>query len=111
MILLGLLSIYKQKSYQGTKTVKKAVEIDLTPKEWEAIQANAISGSRLREVLKHTKSDTVLKYASPKQGVALSSAQINRIKAMGTSGYTNADIAKALGISPATVTKYLKKGG
>lgn len=90
---------------------KKAVEIDLTPKEWEAIEANAISGSRLREILKHAKSDTVLKYASPKQGIALSSAQINRIKAMGSSGYSNADIAEAMGISASTVTKYLKKGG
>ena len=87
---------------------KKSVQIEIEPKEWEAIQAGAISGSRLREILKHANEQTVLSYAAPKQGVSLSTAQINRIKAMGSSGYTNNQIAEAIGISPATVTKYLK---
>ena len=35
-----------------------------------------------------------------------STAKQNKIQAMKNSGYTNAEIAKALGVSASTVTKY-----
>ena len=85
----------------------KRTPIEITPKEWEAIQAGAISENELMKILKYTDIDTVRKYATPSSKRALSNAQIARIKAMSDAGYTNDDIAKALGISTSTVIDHL----
>ena len=91
---------------------KKDVMVEIEPREWEAIQRNAISPSKLRTILNNTDTDKVKKYASPKTDErALPNAKVNRIKAMGNSGYTLEEIAKALGISKTTVYKYLKGKG
>lgn len=85
---------------------KKKVEIEITPGEWEAIKNRAISTTKLKEILKNTNMDKVKEYASPKTN-ALSSAKVNRIRALSRSGYTNAEIAEAIGVSASTVQKYL----
>ena len=81
--------------------------ITITPKEWEAIQAGAISENELMKILKYTDIDTVRKYATPSSKRALSNAQIERIRAMSAAGYTNSDIAEALGVSTSTVIDHL----
>lgn len=85
---------------------KKNVQVDITPNEWEAIQNRAISTTKLRAILDNTDMDKVRDYASPKVNT-LSSAKVNRIQAMRNSGYTNAEIAEAVGVSTSTVQKYL----
>jgi hypothetical protein len=85
---------------------KKTVEVEITPKEWEAIQNRAVSTTKLRSILDNTNMDKVREYASPKTN-ALSSAKINIIQAMKNSGYTNAEIAARVGVSSSTVQKYL----
>ena len=88
---------------------KKDVQIDITPREWEAIQKNAVSPSKLRDILKNTDSDKVKKLASPKQSTtAIPKTKVNRIKAMANSGYTLEEIAEALGYSKSTIFKYVK---
>lgn len=82
--------------------------IEITDKEWEAIQAGAISENKLSQIINHTDTDKLRERATPRAKTALSTAKINRISAMKASGYTTAQIAKALGISSSTVTKYLK---
>lgn len=85
---------------------KKKVQVEVTPKEWEAIQNKAISTTKLRAILDNTDMDKIRDYASPKVN-SLSSAKVNRIQAMRNSGYTNAEIAEAVGVSTSTVQKYL----
>lgn len=85
----------------------KRTPIEISPKEWEAIQAGAISENELMKILKYTDIDTVRKYATPSSKRSLSKAQIARIKAMSDAGYTNDDIAKALGVSTSTVIDHL----
>ena len=88
---------------------KQDVLIDIEPREWEAIQANAVSPSKLRDILKNADSDKVKKLASPKpDNKNLPSAKINRIKAMATTGYTLEEIAEALGIPKSTAYYYIK---
>ena len=88
---------------------KKNVQIDISPREWEAIQKNAISPSKLREILKNTDSDKVKKLASPKVPAnTLPKTKQSLIKRMANSGYTLEDIAERLGISKSTVFKYVK---
>lgn len=81
--------------------------IDITDKEWEAIQAGAISKTQLKKILNNTDVGTLREKATPKTNLELSPAKISKIKTMSAS-YTIAQIAEAMNCSPATVTKYLK---
>ena len=82
--------------------------INITDKEWEAIQAGAISESKLIKILNNTDIDVLREKATPKTRNTVSQAQVNRIKALSASNYTLADIAKKLGLSTSTVASYLK---
>lgn len=82
--------------------------IEITAKEWEAIQAGAITENTLTKILNNTNIDTLRELATPKQTNVLSQSKINRIKLLAASGNTIAEIANALGVSTSTVTKYLK---
>lgn len=105
----------KQRELTEARTLvgAKREPIHITDLEWEAIQAGAISDSKLAQILNHTDSDAIKKLATPKSSSKeLSGAQKARIKAMFSSGYTTAEIADAIGISTSTVSKYAnsKKG-
>ena len=80
--------------------------IEITDKEWKAIQAGAITDNKLRQILNHTDTDALKERATPRSRTTLSTAKQNRIKAMRASGYTNAEIARMLNVSSSTVTKY-----
>ena len=86
----------------------KRTPIDITDKEWEAIQAGAISSTKLAQIINHVDSDVLRQRATPKANKTLSDAKINKIKSMKASGYTTAEIAKAIGVSTTTVSKHLK---
>lgn len=82
--------------------------IEIAPKEWEAIQAGAISESRLKQILDNTDIDKIRELATPRTTLQLSPSKISTIKAMSASNYTLEQIASKLGVSPSTVSKYLK---
>jgi len=83
-------------------------EIEITQKEWDAIQAGAISTHRLEQIMAYANIDVLRKFAMPRAQVSLSPAKIRRIENMAKSGYTTAEIAKAIGVSVTTVTTTLK---
>lgn len=85
----------------------KDTRITITDKEWEAIQAGAISDSKLTEILKYADSDKLKQRAMPKTTTELSTAKVNKIKYMSSIGYTNAEIAESLRISTSTVSNYI----
>lgn len=80
-------------------------KIDITPKEWEAIQAGAINNTTLTYILKKADSDKIKQYATPrKDNVKLSSSQITSLKTKMNSGkYTAAELASQYGISVSTL--------
>lgn len=80
--------------------------IDISPRQWEAIQAGALHKTTLEKVFDHADLDTLREYATPRGGKVLSDAKKARIQAMKASGYTNAEIGEALGISASSVSKY-----
>ena len=82
--------------------------IHITPKQWEAIQAGAISETRLNSILRYVQDDELKKLALPKTTTALSKAKQTKADAMRDSGYTIAEIADALGVSSGTVSSYLR---
>ena len=81
--------------------------IEITDREWEAIQAGAISEHKLKQILDNTDIDKLRERATPRTTKSLSTAKINRIKAMQAS-YTLQQIADKMGVSVSTVSKYLK---
>jgi hypothetical protein len=82
-------------------------QINITEKEWEAIQSGAISDNKLVQILNNTDLDLVKAYATPRTKQGVSSSKLARIKSMANSGYTQAEIADALGIPVSTVNNAL----
>lgn len=82
--------------------------IEISDREWEAIQAGAISETILKKILNNTDIDKLRERATPKLTNNLSSAQVSRIKAMAASNYSLSEISAKLGVSTTTVSKYLK---
>lgn len=85
----------------------KKETVKITDKEWEAIQAGAISENKLKQIIDNADIDTLRQRAMPRAAKTLSTAQQSKIKAMAASGYTTTDIAEALGISSSTALKYI----
>ena len=85
----------------------KREPILITDRDWEAIQAGAISENRLTQIINNVDTDKLRQRATPRATTTLSSAKVNKIASMNASGYTTAEIAEALGVSASTVSKYL----
>lgn len=90
------------------KVGSKRQPVDITQREWEAIQAGAISENVLTQILNNTDIDKVKELATPRTKTTPSDAKINRIAALKRSGYTIDEISKAVGLSTSTVVKYMK---
>jgi len=100
-------SLTKYRNKVGSIT-RKNRNIDITDREWEAIQAGAISETQLKKILNNTDTAKLRERATPRSTTSLSTAKINRIKTMSNSNYSMSEIADALGLSTSTVSKYLK---
>ena len=83
--------------------------VQITDKEWEAIQAGAISTSKLKTIINNADMDKVKQLAMPRSTKQLSQSKINHMATLRASGYTNAQIAQKLGVSTSTVIKYLNE--
>lgn len=91
------------------KVGAKRSPVTISEREWDAIQAGALSENRLTQVLRYADKETVRKLAMPKTQKGLSDAKINKINRMKEMGYTNEQIGKAVGISPSSVSYYINK--
>lgn len=103
----------KKASQQALTAARQSVgakreSIVINDREWEAIQAGAISENQLIKILNNTDTDSLRQRATPRSTNNLSQAKVNKIKAMNSSNYSLNEIAKALGVSASTVSKYLK---
>lgn len=97
---------------QAINASRKAVgahkqKVSITPKEWEAIQAGAISDNLLMNILNNADADIIRQYAMPNNRRELTTVQKNKIKIMNNTGYTLTDIADSLGVSPSTVSRVI----
>lgn len=81
--------------------------IDISPKEWEAIQAGAISNHFLEEILRNTDVQKVKELATPRTNVGLSNAKLSRVRSLFNAGYTQAEIAEQLGVSSSAIQNAL----
>ena len=86
---------------------KKRYRIQLTDREWEAIQAGAISNETMKKIIRYSDKDELKKRATPRTTTGLKATTKSRAKALLASGYTWADVAKQLGVSTTTLRKEL----
>ena len=82
--------------------------IDITDREWEAIQAGAITETKLRQILDFADIDVLRERATPRTQRGVTDAQLSRIRSLAANGYTTAEIAEAVGVSSSTVLRELK---
>jgi hypothetical protein len=99
------LSKYRQ---QLGSISRKDRNISITDREWEAIQAGAISENKLKQILSNTDIDVIRQRATPRATKTLSGGKIATIKAMAASNYSLEQIARKVGCSTSTVSDYLK---
>lgn len=102
-------ALTKYRNEVGSVSRKKR-NIDITDREWEAIQAGAISENLLIDILNNADGTKLRERATPRTSTTLSSAKIAKIQAYKNSNYTIAQIAAKLGVSTSTVSNYLKGG-
>ena len=103
----------KKKSQQYIEKYRKIYgaerkEIEISDKEWEAIQSGAVSENILNSIIANSNIDILRQKATPRTTRELSSSKIRLIKAYSNSNHTISEIASKLGISISTVEKYLK---
>lgn len=84
---------------------KKHSSIVISDREWEAIQAGAVSPTQLAKILNNTDMDRIRQLATPKVSYGMQPLQIATAKSMSNNGYTMAEIADRLGVSTSTISK------
>jgi hypothetical protein len=84
--------------------------IDITPQEWQAIQARAISPSRLSSILDHADLETIKSFATPRQTLKVQGTDLSRARQLIANGHTQFEVAQQLGISVTTLKNSLKGG-
>lgn len=90
------------------RTGAKKEPIEITPREWEAIQSGAVSNNVLTQILNNTNLDVIKQYATPRTRTGLSDSKISRARQLLNSGYTQAEVASTLGVSSSTLSTALK---
>lgn len=83
--------------------------VDITDKEWEAIQAGAVSSTTLSRILTRADKDRVRQLATPRASRGLSESMETRIRMMAANGCSIGEIAEQLGVSPSTVSRVTKE--
>lgn len=79
--------------------------IELTPKEWEAIQSGGIASTTMEKLVDLMDSDTLKQLAMPRDTTEINEYKAMRMKNMASAGYTQVEIARYFGISPSSVSK------
>ena len=81
--------------------------IKIEPREWEAIQAHAVSSNTLKKILNNADMDQVKQLAMPRSSPVMSQGKIARARNMFSQGRTASEIAEALDVSVSTLQKAL----
>lgn len=76
-----------------------------TAKEWEAIQAGAITKTKLVDILNNSDKDWMKQLATPRATTQLPASKIATIKSMLAAGYTQAEVAQRMGVSTTTINR------
>jgi predicted transcriptional regulator len=93
-----------------TRVGARKKQIEITESQWKAIQAGAISKTKLERILDNADIEKVKELATPRAKQSLSTADLARASAMLGRGNTLAEVAEFLGVSTTTLTEGLADG-
>lgn len=85
----------------------KKPTVTITDREWEAIQAGAVSKTTFNEALRYMDQDALKERAMPKTRKVMPPAKVGLAKAKLNAGYTQQEVADQLGISVSTLKRYV----
>lgn len=105
----------KKESNRALKEARHRVgasktKVPISDRQWEAIQAGAVSKTMLGKILDNADLDRVKELATPKPKVLMDNATTARAKSLAAQGLTQAEIARVLGMSLTTLKKGLADG-
>ena len=81
--------------------------VTITPREWEAIQAHAVSYNTLMKILNNSDMDHIKQLSMPRTSPIMSPAKITRARNMLKQGRTTSEVAEALEVSVSSLQKAL----
>lgn len=94
---------YQALTEMRRRTGADKARVEITQSEWNAIQAGAVSDSKLSDILDNANMDIVRDLATPKSKVLMTPANTRRAMGMLSDGYTRAEVAAHLGVSLSTL--------
>jgi hypothetical protein len=106
----------KKVKYQALEEARtrygaKKQDIKITDREWDAIQAGAISPTQLKSILTNTDTKKLKTRAMPRIATVMTPTKMTRARTMAASGYMPSEIADALGVAVSTITSALESEG
>ena len=87
---------------------EKRYRIELTDREWEAIQAGAISDTQFQKVLRYSDKTKIKERALPRASTGMKATTKSRARVLLNSGYAPSTVAKELGVSVDALAKEFK---
>lgn len=91
------------------RTGADKIKVTITDREWEAIQAGALSSKKLSDVLKHSDPDRIRELAMPRTATVATKAVMSRARSLLSMGYSQAEVAASLGIPESTLSSALNR--
>lgn len=104
----------KKVQFQALNTARDRIvgakkhQITISSDEWRAIQAGAITQNKLEEILRHSNLDKIKELATPRTTRVITPALLARARSRLAAGFTQAEVAKSLGISASSLSKALQ---
>lgn len=97
---------------EGTRARMGLKRPVITPsdKQWDAIQAGAVSTKMLRDMMEYADDKRIRELSMPRANTVMTSAISARAAAMLRAGKTNKEIAMLLGVPPSTLKAAIKRG-
>lgn len=79
--------------------------IDISDREWEAIQAGALSDNKVWEIFNNSDSGKIRERATPRARKEISPSKRTRIMSLLDRGYTYEQVANFIGVSESTIAR------
>ena len=98
---------YQALSQARVRTGASKIKVVVEPEEWNAIQAGAISHSKLTRILNNADMNSIRSLATPKTERLMTPIKTQRARQMIADGYSEAQVAAHLGVSLTTLTNAL----
>jgi hypothetical protein len=84
---------------------EKRYRITLTDREWDAIQAGAISDTKMKTIIRYSDTSELKKRALPRQNTGMKASTKARARMLLNSGHSPSYVAEQLGVSTSTLAK------